>query len=172
MLVSNIEIVKIRPLTIEDAPSLLKCLQQIDEQAPYLLYEPGERDWDIETTRMVIEQSNTCGIFLGAFDGVKLIGYLLLQGATLKKIAHSAQIVVAVDIMYRQQGIGKRLLTQAIELAQKQGLKRLELSVIPENIVAKKMYENFGFFEEGLKKQAIRQGNTFVDEIIMAKLFN
>lgn len=164
------QVVDIRPLTISDAPALLTCLLRIDETAPYLLYEPGERNWDIQTTQMIIEQSNQSGVFLGALVGEQIIGYLLMQGADLQKIRHSAQIVVAVDAAYRQQGIGRSLFTTAIELAKSQGLRRLELSVMPQNLAAKKMYQKFGFVQEGIKKQAIKQGDQFMDEIMMAML--
>ncbi|CAH0419219.1 GNAT family N-acetyltransferase [Periweissella ghanensis] len=170
MLNSSTQGVDVRPLTITDAPALLTCLLRIDDTAPYLLYEPGERNWDSQTTQMVIEQSNQTGVFLGALIGEQVIGYLLMQGADLLKIRHSAQIVVAVDAAYRQQGIGKRLFTTAIELAKAQGLSRLELSVMPQNLAAMRMYEKFGFVQEGVKKQAIKQGDQFMDEIMMAKL--
>lgn len=162
--------IDIRPVTVTDAPVVLACLQRIDATAPYLLYQPGERNWDVDTTAMVIDQSSQSGVFFGAFADQQMCGYLLLQGSTLQKIQHSAQIVVAVDATYRHQGIGQRLLTTALEYAQDQGLHRLELSVIPENTVAKHLYEKLGFTVEGIKKQAIQQSDGFADEMIMAKL--
>lgn len=52
---------------------------------------------------------------------------------------------VAVDAPYRGQGIGRKLLEDAIERAKRDQIKTLELDVAVENKRAKKLYDNLGF---------------------------
>ncbi|MDN6093431.1 MAG: hypothetical protein L0I49_07060 [Lactococcus raffinolactis] len=49
-------------------------------------------------------------------------------------------------------------------------MKRLELTVIRTNLVAKRLYEQKGFVVEGTRKNAMIIDGDFVDEFYMAKL--
>lgn len=162
--------ISIRQLKVSDGEAFLASLLRIDASTPYMLYEPNERQWPVETAMTVIEQVNQIGTLLGAFDGNKVIGHLLLQGSPLLKIRHSAQIVIGIEPEYRHQGIGKALFKHAFIYAKEHQLTRLELSVLPENIAAKGLYTKLGFVEEGIRQAAVLQDGQLVDEIMMAKL--
>lgn len=54
--------------------------------------------------------------------------------------------------------------------AKENAIKRLELTVICTNIVAKQLYEQKGFVVEGTKKNAMLIDGDYVDEFYMAKL--
>lgn len=166
------EAMKIRPLTVADASNFLTCLTTIDATAPYMLYEPGERQWNVEIATSVIEQTSQLGILLGVFDQHKMIGYLLLQGSPLLKIRHTAQIVLGLNAEYRGYGLGTRLFEAAFTYAKEAQLSRLELSVLPQNTAAYHLYTKLGFFEEGVRKAAILQDGQLIDEIMMAKLID
>ena len=49
----------------------------------------------------------------------------------------------------RGQGIGTELMKRATEYLSKQGIAELGLTVSPENIVARRLYEKLGFVEKG-----------------------
>lgn len=161
--------VEIRRLEENDASAFLNCLVRIDNSTEYLLYEPGERVWNLDISKNVINQVNSLGIILGAFIDTNLIGYLLLQGNDLIKIRHSAQVVIAIDKDYRHNGIGKQLFEEAFLYAQNNQIKRIELSVLLENVIAKNFYKKLGFFEEGIKQKSILQNKQYVNEVMMAK---
>ena len=55
---------------------------------------------------------------------------------------------------------------------QRQGLHRVEFTVVESNAAARALYNKFGYVEEGVKRDSLRINGTFVNEIYMAKLFN
>ncbi len=52
---------------------------------------------------------------------------------------------MAVAPAWRRKGLGKLLLNHLIEKARELGLKSLSLEVRESNLIAQKMYQNFGF---------------------------
>ncbi|MGM0368745.1 MAG: GNAT family N-acetyltransferase [Actinomycetota bacterium] len=63
-----------------------------------------------------------------------------------------------VKKQYRNQGIGKMLLAKAIEISKDYGIKCINLTVSPENKTAIKLYKNFGFKINRLKKNEYGKG--------------
>jgi ribosomal protein S18 acetylase RimI-like enzyme len=69
---------------------------------------------------------------------------------------------------HRRRGIGRTLLEQAVEWARANGIEKLELHVFPHNEPAIKLYEQFGFEHEGLRRGHYRRGTELVDVTLMA----
>ncbi len=69
---------------------------------------------------------------------------------------------------HRRHGIGRSLLEQAVEWARESEIEKLELHVFPHNEPAIKLYEQFGFEHEGLRRQHFRRGGRLVDAVLMA----
>lgn len=59
---------------------------------------------------------------------------------------------VAVMPEYREKHIASAILAVMIEVSARQGIRRFTLEVRSSNEAAKKLYRNFGFKEEGLRK--------------------
>ncbi|MFR6597473.1 MAG: N-acetyltransferase family protein [Lactococcus raffinolactis] len=83
---------------------------------------------------------------------------------------HTAYIVTGIKKDYRGKGIGKTFFTSLDNWAKGNGIKRLELTVIRTNLVAKRLYEQKGFVVEGTRKNAMIIDGDFIDEFYMAKL--
>ncbi|MBP2646255.1 MAG: ribosomal-protein-alanine acetyltransferase, partial [Firmicutes bacterium] len=60
---------------------------------------------------------------------------------------------VAVLPQHRHQGLGKALLTSLINKARDLGATAMTLEVRVSNAVARQLYEHFGFFEKGRRRQ-------------------
>lgn len=73
---------------------------------------------------------------------------------------------------YRGKGLGKKLLTQALEAAKKKGWSRIELTVRATNHPARALYEKMGFVLEGTLRKEWHTAGMFYDTHIMAKLFD
>jgi RimJ/RimL family protein N-acetyltransferase len=73
-----------------------------------------------------------------------------------------------VAASHRRQGVGTALLQAAVEWARKADVHKLELHVFPHNMGAIKLYEKFGFVQEGYRRAHYRRGDQFTDAILMA----
>lgn len=74
---------------------------------------------------------------------------------------------VQVKVEYRGRGIGKHLMTEAMEKARAAGGERFTLEVRKSNLAAISLYESLGFAAEGKRKDFYR--NPREDAIIMWK---
>jgi RimJ/RimL family protein N-acetyltransferase len=73
-----------------------------------------------------------------------------------------------VAAVHRRRGIGRALLTRAVDWARGTGVTKLELHVFPHNRPALALYEQFGFVREGYRRRHYRSGPEYVDAILMA----
>ncbi len=103
-------------------------------------------------------------------DEHKVVGFVSLRTFSDRR-SHVGQIGIFVHDDYQNQGIGSRLMTAIIDLAENWlNLKRLELTVNTDNPSAIHLYEKFGFEKEGtLRKNAFRDG-AYIDAYTMAKV--
>ena len=74
---------EIRRALPSDAERLLTCLQSLDHESQFLLYEPEERDANINTQRTLLEQlsENPRNLLLVADTQDEIVGYLGARGA-------------------------------------------------------------------------------------------
>ncbi|WP_100012201.1 GNAT family N-acetyltransferase [Lentibacillus sediminis] len=162
----------IRHALPEDARQLVKVMQQVERESPYMLYEAGEREISAENMekriRALTEQENSI-ILLAETDG-QLAGYLFAIGGSSRKSAHTASVVIGVTAAHQGKGLGTRFFEKLEKWAMNIELHRLELTVITENTRAIDLYEKAGFTIEGAKKDALRMDGRFVDEYYMSKL--
>ncbi len=87
------------------------------------------------------------------------------------KQRHVADLGIMVHDGHQGQGIGTRLMTALLDLAdQELGLHRVELEVMVDNTHAIKLYEAMGFEEEGRKRDTYRKNGGFVDVLVMGRL--
>lgn len=80
----------------------------------------------------------------------------------------SGDIGMVVDAGWRGQGVGTALMAAAVDWARDQSLHKLSLQLWPHNIAARKLYEKFGFVQEGyLRRQYRRQSGELWDAVVM-----
>jgi len=105
-----------------------------------------------------------------ASDGGQIVGELSIRAISSRKaIRHVATLGMSVAAGQRRKGIGKQLLEAAIEWAPTAGIRRIELYVYARNEAAIKLYEAMGFHHEGRRKGFIRDGSTYIDDLVMGR---
>jgi RimJ/RimL family protein N-acetyltransferase len=83
--------------------------------------------------------------------------------------AHVLEIKgLAVSPDRQHQGLGRMLLTAAIDLARERGARRLVLRVLGWNSRARALYESCGFEVEGVMRELFLLDGRYVDDVIMA----
>ena len=101
------------------------------------------------------ELSNKNALAVGIFDKSNLIalisGYIVLNELNIN--------FFVVDKAYRNIGYGKILLKYYLIESFKKGSYFATLEVNRNNIIAKKIYENFGFVEQRIRKNYYYDGS-------------
>lgn len=162
----------VREITVPDAEPFMLLVQQVEEEASFMLMEPGERHMSVEGQKKQIEsfreQENTT-IFV-AEEGNQLIGYVVIVGEKAKRVKHRAYLVIGVLQRYRGMGVGTYLFTEMEKWAMKKDICRLELTVVTENKAAIALYKKMGFQVEGTKRHSLHVQGKYYDEYMMGKL--
>lgn len=163
---------KIRRCEINDADNMLKMLLELDKETEYMLFEADERPNDINRVKAMINQSiNGDNLLLIATEDDNIIGFLSAQRGIIRKIKHTAYIVVGIREKFRGKGIGKKLFCELYLWAKENNISRLELTVMCPNSMAKQLYEKNGFEVEGTKRNSIFMNGKYIDEYYMSKIY-
>lgn len=162
----------IRKIQIKDAENYLDMLLNLDKETKYMLFEPYERPTDINITKSIIDRSiNGDNLILVATHENSIVGFISVQRGVQRRIRHTAYIVIGIRESFRGKGIGSKLFNKLDLWARDNNIKRLELSVICSNVVAKHLYEKNRFTVEGVKKNSMIIDGKYIDEFCMAKLY-
>ncbi|BDB02990.1 GNAT family N-acetyltransferase [Clostridium botulinum] len=106
-------------------------------------------------------------------DKNKVVGAIGLNINSNPRTKHAASLGMMVHKAYQGNGIGKKLMSEILDLADNWlMLVRIELGVFTDNEKAIKLYEKFGFKIEGTKKYAAIKDGRYADEYIMARYKN
>ena len=106
-------------------------------------------------------------VFVAEDEG-RIVGRLSIARDQHPASRHVADLGLMVAASHRRRGIGTALLDAAVRWARASSVRKLELHVFPWNEGAIKLYENYGFVREGLRRGQYRRGDDYVDAILMA----
>jgi ribosomal protein S18 acetylase RimI-like enzyme len=154
-----------------DAAALLALQRRLDTQSSFMLLEPGEREQAPDPLHDRLRGQGAVGSFdLVAATAGRLVGWLAVEVSPFRRANRTGYVVMAVDADAAGRGIGGGLLTAADQQARHRGLRRLELTVMADNLRALSLYLRGGFQVEGLRRQALARDGAVVDEYYMGKL--
>lgn len=162
---------KIRELNTGDAKGFLELYKKLDESG-YMLYDPGERQTSVEAQQSGIAKlKQDDGVYFHVAEiDENLAGFMAAFKGKLNRKRHSAYLVLGVDADYRGKGIASSLFEHVFEWAERQGVTRLELTVIKDNVPAFNLYKKMGFVIEGEKVHSLMVDGKPVNEYYMYKL--
>ena len=163
----------IRPAEERDAEELSLLRLQADGETENLDREPGEDflDRDAFARLIALDAENSRSLFLVAEAGGKLAGFSRCQGSHLKRSAHKVDFGIMILQAYWGIGIGRNLLQESIHWADSNGVEKIALSVIENNIKAISLYEKMGFSIEGvLKNDKLLSGGRYCNTIVMGRI--
>jgi ribosomal protein S18 acetylase RimI-like enzyme len=159
--------IQVRRLAADDAP----LFRDIRLEALQLAADAFASTFEAESAKPLswfAERLGASHVF-GAFRGEELVGVaslIILQSAKMAHKGHLVGMYVRPDA--RRSGIGRRLVEAIIETARGR-VEVIQLSAVAGNEAARRLYAGLGFEEYGLEKKALKLGNVYFDEILMAK---
>lgn len=165
----------IRNATRADAAALVALIQEVlREPVVHIPLQPDELDFTPEQERARIEEladSPRARWLVAELDG-QLAGELTIKGVSPRRaLAHVATLGLSVRAPFRRRGVGRALMTEALAWAPTAGYTRVELQVYARHTAAIALYESCGFEREGVRRRYIREGDTYLDDLVMARLF-
>ena len=174
------ELVQLRPLEPRDASRLWEAVQD-----PETLRLTGTTEMFIfdEIEAWIAKVSDSTDRFDFAMTSLmedpdgqvddSLIGEVVLNeyDPELRK----ANVRLLSLAQFRGRGYGREAMSLVMKFAftpapEGLGLNRLELHVLSINPRAKMLYESLGFIQEGVLRDAAKDGDTFCDVIVMSIL--
>lgn len=163
----------LRSPVAEDAQSLINYCTQIYASSDYVVTEPDEYISDVKNQKKWIEdfdgkEGTVC--ILAELDG-KVIGSLdFRNNAGRRRIQHRGEFGMGVVKPWRGKGVGKALVARLVDWAKESTnpVEKIELMVMQTNDPAKKLYQSFGFKQEGRIFREIKMPDgSYIDGIAM-----
>ncbi|HYF94174.1 MAG TPA: GNAT family N-acetyltransferase [Symbiobacteriaceae bacterium] len=103
-------------------------------------------------------------------DG-KVVGLAGLHWSNRMRTRHVADLGMFVHDAYQGQGVGKALMENLLDAADRWlGLVRVELEVYADNERAIKLYRDFGFEMEGVKRMNAYRDGRYVNSVVMGRI--
>jgi RimJ/RimL family protein N-acetyltransferase len=160
----------VRPADPADAQGVKELGDQVSaEPEGWLATQDGWRSVGDERRYLrAIRRYPHAAVFVAEAEDGRIVGRLSLARDQHPASRHVADLGLMVAQSHRRQGIGRALLEAAVEWARANDVRKLELHVFTYNEAAIRLYEGFGFEREGLRKKHYRQGDRYVDAILMA----
>jgi RimJ/RimL family protein N-acetyltransferase len=170
LLKSNIELT-IREARVEDSKSIISYIKKIILESDNLTFEEGEFNPTVEAEKQYIksinESSNQC--FLLSLVDNKIVGNLSISNINRARLKHSGDLSITVLKEYWNQGVASSLMIEFIQWLETTNLTKINLKVKEDNIHAIKLYEKFGFIQEGIISRDFYIGGQYFNSICMGK---
>ena len=158
--------VQIRTARESDTASACDAVNTIAAEKWYLATVDG---FSLEETRSFLKRV-VDGSLPQALAVVQdeVVGFCDIIPNSAKGFTHVGRLGMGVRSAWRRQGIGRRMLDACLTLARNAHIEKVELEVFTDNLGAVRLYESFGFSEEGLKVRGRKLENRYQDVKLMA----
>lgn len=166
----------LRPLGPDDAEAMLAFLKAVSEQSPFMIRYPDEIGFTTEQEEELLRQrrEDPFLVDLAVFtvQGELIANCCVHRLAETYRMAHRAELSIAVRKEYWHQGLGTLLTGRAIQAAGAMpGIESLELTAMGKNRRALALYERQGFQKTGELKRGFRyRDGSYDSEIQMQRM--
>lgn len=163
--------VTLRSAAPEDAEAMIAFVNTVDAESPFLAREPGEFSFTPDQEREFIEAwiKDDRALWLVAEAEGQIIASVNVQAVRkMSRFRHRAMFAVSVRKAYWRQGLGRRMMAEALLWCKQAGFEQAELTVVAGNEKAIALYESFGFERTGVYQNSMRYSDgTCADEYFM-----
>ncbi|WJQ13551.1 GNAT family N-acetyltransferase [Geobacillus stearothermophilus] len=163
----------VRTASPEDVERVVAFVKAVVAEAPYLLTTEAEVVTTSERQKQWLQQimDDPGKLAIVAEQEGDIIGFLDFHNGNKQRTKHQGSFGMSVKKDFQGQGVGKALLAALLDWATEHPfIEKVCLEVVADNTNALRLYQTFGFVEEGVKKNAVKiDDNTYWDLIVMAR---
>lgn len=142
---------------VDDQISIEKVLFEFEE---YLF----DKEISVERLRKLAKKFADFGVFIVAFSGGVKVGYVAFY--CNDNINYRAYIsMIVVKTAYQKKGLGTYLLKKAINIAKKNGMQSITLTVCKCNYIARDFYMRNGFEQMGENEGTLYMEKKMISSI-------
>jgi ribosomal protein S18 acetylase RimI-like enzyme len=158
--------IEIRPTRTSDAASFCEAVNAVAAERVYLATVDG---FSLAQTRAFVEQVVAVSApQVMAVVNDQVVGFCDIMPNPAKGFTHVGRLGMGVRSEWRRQGIGRKLLDACLDLARRAGIEKVELEVFADNLGATRLYQSFGFTDEGVRIRGRKLGARYQDVKLMA----
>jgi RimJ/RimL family protein N-acetyltransferase len=161
-------VITVRRAEPADAPQLVALATAVSaEPEGWMIWNEWRSVGDERRYLRAVRRHADAVVLVAELDG-RLAGRLSLARDQHPASQHVADLGLMVDDRFRRRGVGRALLSAAVEWAREQAVQKLELHVFPWNEGAIALYESYGFRREGYRSRHYLREDGYADAILMA----
>lgn len=159
---------EIRQICETDIDSFREAVDVVAGERLYLYLTEAP---PIERVRAFVKANIDKGIpHLVMVSGDQIAGWCTILASDRPVQSHVGTVAMGLRPEWRDRGWGTKLMQAALDAGDSFGFTRVELTVYTTNPRAEALYRKLGFSREGVKLRSVRIGETYFDEIVMARL--
>ena len=162
----------IREAQAEDAGQLINHVNKVVGETDFLTMGAGEfRKTVEEEQKMILEYlSDVNALFLVAEIEATIAGVLTIKARQKARLQHAASFGISVQKEHWGKGLASSLLETMLLWANDHPvINKIMLTVHAENEQAIKLYNKYGFEEEGRMKKDFFLNGRYSDALLMSK---
>ena len=163
----------LRSARAADAADCLEYLRVTATETPFLLREPEENDMTLEMEEAFLRaraEDPHSLMLIAHIDGEYAGNCRLVSMGNQLRVRHRCGMGIALYQKFCNNGLGRILIENVVEVAKELGYEQMELEVVEGNDRAKHVYESLGFNTFGVRPHALKyKDGTYANEILMVK---
>ncbi len=162
----------LRPAEPDDSCEIIDTIRSNALERSYVLMEQYGKDTQSERDYIggLDRKKNLLVVASTADDVIGCLAALQADGGRRNETTHILHVGLHLREAFRGLGIGSKMLAYAVKWAKESGFRKLEASIFTANRKSLKLFRKAGFREEGVRRQRIRMGRDYIDEVLVGKV--
>lgn len=160
-------VVTIRPAQHEDLTPLVTLIRTVSDETTYVVAERVAEHLAYEEAVIRHTTAYSRILFVATVDN-DIVGWVHLTLPEVDHLGHTAELSVGVSSDYQRQGIGSRLLRNALAWAAMQGYQKIHQSLPATNTDAIGVLLTHDWAIEAVRKDHYQIDGELVDEVMLA----
>ncbi len=160
---------EIRAYEQSDNKKFIEFYEKLCDENEMLLASKEEITKKLSKQEKEFENEHKYKQMFIAIEGDDIVGFLAIKRMHFEKLRHTAKFALGYLEDYEEDGVGSKLVNQAVQWAENNNIERLEIHVIDDDKNLEDLLDDLDFQKEGKLKSTIKIKDDYHDEVVMVK---